>query len=64
MDPAKEKKTYQIRVDAALLKAFLELAKSNERSPAGVIREFMREYIEKNTLRRAPWEGSEKDIPF
>lgn len=51
--------TYQIRVSADLVAKFRAIAKKNDRSPAGEVRAFMREYVARYE------EGDDgEDIPF
>ena len=48
--------TYQIRLPKELLEEFQKQAKACDKSAAGEIREFMREYIEfGKEKRRYPW---------
>lgn len=54
--------TYQVRLPRELLEEFQKHAKANDKSAAGEIREFMREYIEfSKERRRYPWRHT---IPF
>lgn len=54
--------TYQVRLPKELLEEFQKYAKANDKSPAGEIREFMREYIEfGRERRRYPWRHA---LPF
>lgn len=41
-------KTFSIRVDENLLKAFHDVAQSNDKPSSQLIRDFMREYIKKH----------------
>lgn len=59
-----EKTTYQVRVDRALLAEFIRLARLDDRSPAALVRGFMRTYVSTHSNRPAPWSASDKDIPF
>ncbi len=47
-------KTYQIRIDSDLLVAFQKAARAEDRSPASLLRTFMRDYVSQKTAR-PPW---------
>lgn len=61
---AEENTTYQLRLPKALLADFLELARKNDKSPAGELREFMREYVRREKIKHAVASMSIDDIPF
>lgn len=48
MSTSDNNKSFTIRVNEHLLKAFQEAATANDRTSAQLIRDFMREYVKKN----------------
>lgn len=48
MSTSDNNKSFTIRVNEHLLKAFQEAAAANDRTSAQLIRDFMREYVKKN----------------
>ncbi len=59
-----EKTTYQVRLPKTLLAEFLELARENDKSPAGELRDLMREYVKREKTKREAASMSVDDIPF
>lgn len=61
---AEDNTTYQVRLPKTLLADFLELARKNDKSPAGELREFMREYVSREKTKHAAASMRIDDIPF
>jgi predicted transcriptional regulator len=47
-----EQSNFTCRVDADLKKAFLQAAKANDRPASVLIRDFMRDYVQKSSVHR------------
>ena len=52
--------TFTFRVDAALKKAFEQAAKSNDRSGSQLLRDFMREYVQRSNTARPVISAAER----
>lgn len=53
-----QQKNFTCRVDAELKQAFLRAAKANDRPASVLIRDFMREYVQRST------QGQQASLPF
>lgn len=55
--------TFTFRVDRALKEEFSDLAKANDRSAAQLLRDFMRDYIQRENASDAQFDGVREE-PF
>ncbi len=53
-----QQSNFTCRVDAGLKQAFLQAAKANDRPASVLIRDFMRDYVQRST------QGKQSSLPF